>query len=560
MNIIIIGGVIAGIETALQARKNSETASIQIFDRDKDIAHTAYATHYVAGGKVDGIDQLTLKTPDWFKTRHNIDIHTEHEITKIDYENKEVHGVNLVTNEEFVESFDALVFANGSVVTVPPVFRDKEFTNVFTIKNVENARRLIDFIKDNQPKTAIVIGTGYIGLGVSEQLTNAGINVKTVDFLEYPMAQLDHDSSVHIANILESNGVSFHGNEGVVELASHNGELDGVITSQGHKYEADLFIVATGVRPNTELAASIGVEMGVSRAIKVNEKLETNLLGVYAVGDVAEAFHAISKEPFYLPLATTAVKMGRVAGDVMTGGDSEFKGVLGTSAVRLFNQTIASTGWTEETARKHGIEPIVLVTQKPSVLKIMGGQDILIKAVAHPETEKLLGVQIIGPEGVERRIDVFATAMYYGATVSDLANIDLAFTPPISTPTDPVMSTGLALAEAIHKAPLLTPEELNEKIDVQTPFVLIDVRDEEDYEKEHIVSAINMPIDTVRDSLELLHKEDEIIVYCTRGQVAQVAQDILINNGFTNVSNLTGGLTNYKVQYDEKLFKSKTSI
>ena len=555
MKIIIIGGVIAGIEAALQARKNSETASIQIFDRDKDIAHTAFATHYVAGGIVENIDQLTLKTPEWFKQRHNIDVHTGHEITEIDYENKKVHGVKLTTNEEFVESFDALIFANGSVVTVPPVFRDKEFTNVFTIKNVKNARRLLDFIEDNQPKTAIVIGTGYIGLGVSEQLTNAGINVKTVDFLEYPMAQLDHDSSVHIANILESNGVSFHGNEGVVELASHNGELDGVITSQGHEYEADLYIVATGVRPNTELAASIGVEMGVSRAIKVNKRLETNLPGVYAIGDVAEAFHAISKEPFYLPLATTAVKMGRVAGDVITGGNMEFKGVLGTSAVRLFDQTIASTGWTEEAARKRGIDPIVLVTQKPSVLKIMGGQDILIKAIAHPETEKLLGVQLIGPEGVERRIDVFATAMYYGATVSDLANIDLAFTPPISTPTDPVMSTGLALAEAIHKATLLTPEELNEKVDAQTSFVLIDVRDKEAFEKEHIVSAINMPIDTVRDSLDSLNKEDEIIVYCTGGQSATVAQDILINNGFTNVSNLTGGLSNYKVQYDDKLVK-----
>lgn len=554
MKIIIIGGVIAGIEAALQARKNSETASIHIFDRDKDIAHTAYATHYVAGGIVNGIDQLTLKTPESFKERHNIDVHTEHEITEIDYESKKVHGVKLTTNEEFVESFDSLIFANGSVVTVPPVFRDKEFTNVFTIKNVENARKLLDFIEENQPKTAIVIGTGYIGLGVSEQLTNAGIDVKTVDFLEYPMAQLDHDSSVHIADILETNGVSFHGNEGVVELSSHNGELDGVVTSQGHEYEADMFIVATGVRPNTDLAASIGVEMGVSRAIKVNERLETNLPNVYAVGDVAEAFHAITKEPFYLPLATTAVKMGRVAGDVVTGGNMQFKGVLGTSAVRLFGQTIASTGLTEEAARTKGIEPVVLVASKPSVLKIMGGQDILIKAVADSKTEKLLGVQIIGPEGVERRIDVFATAIYYGATVSDLADLDLAFTPPISTPTDPVMFTGLALAEAIKKAPLLTPEELNEKIE-DNALVLIDVREKDGYEKEHIMGAINYPINTIRSSIDALNKTDEIVVYCNIGETSTIAQEILINNGFDNVSSLTGGITNYKTLYEDRLVK-----
>ena len=551
MKIIIIGGVIAGIEAALQARRNSEDVSITIYDRDYDIAHTGFATHYVAGGVVENVDQLVLKTPEWFKDRYNIDIRTGHDVTQIDYEDKKILGTNLTSNEEFEDTFDALVFANGSVVTVPPVFRDKEFTNVFTIKSVQNARRLLDFIEKEQPKTAIVIGTGYIGLGVSEQLTNAGINVKTVDFLEYPMAQLDHDTSVHIADILEDNGVSFHGNEGVVELASHNGELDSVVTSQGHEYEADMFIVATGVRPNTILAESIGVETGPSRAIKVNEKLETNLPGIYAVGDVAEAFHAITKDPFYLPLATTAVKMGRVAGDVITGGDMRFTGVLGTSAVRLFDQTIASTGMTEDAARKAGIEPVVLVTTKPAVLEIMGGKDILIKAVADPETEKLLGVQMIGPEGVERRIDVFATAMQLGAKVSDLANLDLAFTPPISTPTDPVMYTGLLLTEAIKKCPLITPEELNEAIENDRELTIIDVRNKDSYEKDHIEGAINIPVDTLRDSKESLNKSDKIVVYCGSGNSSTVAQEILVNDGFEKVYNLTGGLTNYRTLNEE---------
>lgn len=555
MEIIIIGGVIAGIETALQARKNLEDVKITIYDRDYDIAHTGFATHYVAGGVVDNVEQLTLKTPEWFKSRYNIDIHTGHDITKIDYENKKIMGVNLTSDEEFEATFDALVFANGSVVTVPPVFRDKEFTNVFTIKSVQNARKLLSFVEEKQPKTAIVIGTGYIGLGVSEQLTNAGINVKTVDFLEYPMAQLDHDTSVHIADILEVNGVSFHGNEGVVELASHNGELDSVVTSQGNKYEADMFIVATGVRPNTELAESIGVEMGSSRAIKVDDKLQTNLPDVYAVGDVAEAYHAVTKAPIYLPLATTAVKMGRIAGDVITGGDMRFEGVLGTSAVRLFGQTIASTGMTEDAARRAGIEPEVLVTTKPAVLKIMGGKDILIKAVAEPKTERLLGVQIIGPEGVERRIDVFATAMQFGAKVSDLANIDLAFTPPISTPLDPVMYTGLLLSEAIKKCPLMTPEQLNEMIEDDQELTIIDVRSEESYKKAHIQGAINLPIDSLRNSLNSLNKKNKIVVYCGLGESSLVAQEILVNNGFEKVYNLTGGLSNYRTLNEEKISK-----
>lgn len=553
MKIIIIGGVAAGTSAAVRARRNSEEAEIVIYDRDVDIAHAGFATHYVVGGVVDSIDELTPNTPKWFKDRYNIDVHTGHDITQIDHDQKMIFGEDLKTGEKFEDAYDVLVFANGSSVSLPPVFRDKSFSNMFTIKNVQRGRRLGSFIEKEKPKSAIVVGTGYIGLGVSEQLTNIGIDVTTVDFLEYPMAQLDHDTSVHITGILEENGVTFHGKEGVIELKGEEECLKKVITTEGHEYEADMFVVATGVRPNTQLAESIGVEIGTTGAIKVNDQLQTNLEDVYAVGDVAEAFHVISKEPLYLPLATTASKMGRIAGDVITGGNMRFKGILGTSAVRLFGQTIAATGYTEQAVRNKGIKPVVLTTVKPAVLKFMGGEDLLIKAIAHPDTEELLGVQMIGPEGVERRIDVFATAMTFGAKVSDLFQIDLAFTPPISTPKDPVMYTGMALSNAIQKTPLITPEDLNEIIDGNKDYEIIDVRSNADFNEGHIENAINIPVESIRDQLSTINKDKKIVLYCITGENAYIAQDILLNNGFKDVYNLSGGLENYKTLYANRL-------
>jgi NADPH-dependent 2,4-dienoyl-CoA reductase/sulfur reductase-like enzyme/rhodanese-related sulfurtransferase len=494
------------------------------------------------------MDELVPYTPARLKAEYNIDVHTEHEITEIDHDKKMIYGKNLATNDSFEDDYDVLVFANGTNFGVPPVFRGKEFSNVFQVKNVERGRQLQRFIEENSPKTAVIVGTGYIGLGVSEQLTNTGIKVTTVDFLKYPMAVLDHDISTHIADILEENGVAFYGDEGVVELKENGDRLESVLTSKGNEFAADMFIVATGVRPNTELAQSIGVETGETRAIKVNERMETNISDVYAIGDVAEAYNVITKEPMYLPLATTATKMGRIAGDAITGGDLEFRGILGTSAVRLFGKTIASTGMTELKAREKGIEPIVLTNIKPDKLTFMGGKYLLIKAIADPETEQLLGVQIIGEEGAERRIDVFATAMTLGAKVSDLFHLDLAFTPPISTPKDPVMQVGMALTNAAKDSPLITPEELIQlKRDIGNEIQLIDVRRSEKYDEGHIFGANNIPFAELREKLDTFNKDDKIVIYDNSGDIGYNAQCIFKNNGFTNVKNLSGGFLNYLV-------------
>lgn len=547
MKIVIIGGVAAGTNAAVRARRNSEDVEIAIYDRDVDVAHAGFATHYAVGGRVDSMDDLVPYDTQWFKEVHNIDVFTQHEVTNINHDEKIISGKNLATGEDFTDNYDVLVFANGTVFGTPPVFRDKTFNNVFRVKTVQLGRELQKYIDEEKPKTAVVIGAGYIGLGVSEQLTNAGLKVRTLDFLKYPMAQLDHDMSTYIADILEENGVTFHGNEGAVELKADGDCLEHVITSRGNDFEADMYIVATGVKPNTTLAESIGVELGETRAIKVNDKMQTNIPDVYAVGDVAEAYHAITKKPIYLPLATTASKMGRIAGDVITGGDLRFKGILGTSVVRLFGHTIAGTGMTETLTREYDdFNPIVLTTVQSDYLDFMGGSDMIIKAIAHPETERILGAQIIGKEGVERRIDVIATAMTANMKASELFDLDLAFTPPVSTPKDPVMYTGMALTNAIYHSPLITAEELYEQMNKKDDFILLDIRESDKFNEAHIETAINIPVRELRNRLDELDSDKEIVVYCNSGKLSYTAQRILLNRGFKEVYNLTGGIMSFQ--------------
>lgn len=251
MKIVIIGGVAAGTSAAVRARRNSEEAEIVIYDRDVDVAHAGFATHYAVGGRVDSMDELVPYDAQWFKDIYNIDVKTQHEVVKINHDEKTVIVKDLQTGEEKTDQYDSLVFANGTVFGTPPVFRDKSFSNVFRIKTVQLGRELQKYIDEEKPKSAVVIGAGYIGLGVSEQLTTAGLNVRTLDFLKYPMAQLDHDISTYITDILEENGVTFHGNEGVTDLQANGDCLESVTTSLGNEFKADMYIVATGVRPNT---------------------------------------------------------------------------------------------------------------------------------------------------------------------------------------------------------------------------------------------------------------------------------------------------------------------
>jgi len=545
MKIVIIGGVAAGTSVGAKARRNNEDAEIVIYDRDFDVSYSICAIPYAVSGEVDSIDELTPRDAEWFKKRYNIDVQAGHEVTHIDHESQTIQGKNLATGEDFEDTYDTLVFANGSMFNTPPVFKGQSFSNVFQIKNIESGKAIKQYINENKPKTATIIGAGYIGLEMAEQLKELGLDVTILEFSDYPMPHLDEDMSMRVKDILDDNAIAFYGSEGVTELHGED-TLETVTTSQNNEFSADVFVVATGVKPNTELAESIGVHLGETGAIQINDKLETNQPHVYAVGDVTESYHVITKEPLYRPLATTANKMGRIAGDVITGGDLRFRGILGTSILRLFDQTIAFTGLSEKDIKSRGIEPVILTNIKPAIPKYMGGKEMVIKGLADPNTKELLGVQIIGPEGVDKRIDVFATAMTFNAKVTDLFHLDLAYAPPFSTTKDPVMYTGMALSNAMNKNPLITPEELIERQSNNETLNIIDLRSKKQFEESHVPGAVHIPLKDLREELTTFNKELPTIVYCNSGVSGNAGQNILLQNNFPEVYNISGGNKNYQ--------------
>ncbi|WP_461202505.1 FAD-dependent oxidoreductase [Enterococcus sp. N342-3-1-2] len=546
MKIIIIGSVAAGTSVAAKARRNTEDAEIVLYDKDMDVSYAVCGIPYAVGGEVENFDELTPRNAEWFKKRYDVDIHTSHEITQVDYDKKLVHGINLITKKSFTNNFDVLVLATGSVYNTPEIFVNRHFENVFQVKNISSGKSIKKFVDENEPKKAVVIGAGYIGLEMAEQLQRLGLEVSLLQRSKYPMSHLDWDMSSRIINEMKRKNIAFFPEE-TVRKVNGDGRLKSIETAKGTIFSADIFVLATGVKPNTALAKSMGIKLGITGAIEVNDKLETNFSNVYAVGDVAESFDCITRLPVYRPLASTANKMGRIAGDVITGGNLRHKGILGTGILRFFDLTIAQTGLTEKDALANDIAITTLYNIKPNKPDYMNGKEMVIKAIANKENGKILGAQIIGYDGVDKRIDVLATAISFGATAEDLFHLDLAYAPPFSTTKDPIHYTGMALNNDINNdTPLMTPIELLRRIDSGEKLQIIDTRSKKQFETSKVEGAIHIPLAELRDRYEELDKECVTVTYCNKGVTGNAAQNILLNNGFRQVYNLSGGNKNYQ--------------
>ncbi|MFB8591494.1 FAD-dependent oxidoreductase, partial [Enterococcus casseliflavus] len=526
--------------------RNTEDAEIVLYDKDMDVSYAVCGIPYAVGGEVENFDELTPRNSEWFKKRYNVDIHTSHEITQVDYKKKLVHGINLITKKSFTNNFDVLVFATGSVYNTPEIFVNRHFENVFQVKNISSGKSIKKFVDENEPKKVVVIGAGYIGLEMAEQFQRLGLEVSLLQRSKYPMSHLDWDMSSRIINEMKRKNIAFFPEETVRKI-NGDGSLKSIETAKGTIFSADIFVLATGVKPNTALAKSMGIKLGITGAIEVNDKLETNLPNVYAVGDVAESFDRITRLPIYRPLASTANKMGRIAGDIITGGDLRHKGILGTGILRFFDLTIAQTGLTEKDALANDIAITTLYNIKPNKPDYMKGKEMVIKAIANKENGKILGAQIIGYDGVDKRIDVFATAISFGATAEDLFHLDLAYAPPFSTTKDPIHYTGMALNNDINNdTPLMTPIELLRRIDSGEKLQIIDTRSRKQFETSKIEGAIHIPLAELRDRYEELGKECVTVTYCNKGVTGNAAQNILLKKGFRRVYNLSGGNKNYQ--------------
>lgn len=547
MKIVIIGAVAGGTSAAAKARRNDENAEIKIFDMDYDISYSGCGLPYYIGEEIQDREDLTPRNAEFFKKKYNVDVFRRHEVLNINTEDKALTVKNLDTNDVFTESYDKLVIATGAKSIVPNI-PGAENSNVFYLRNVTQADKIKEYIITHKPKSAVIVGTGFIGLEMTENLKNLGIEITLVERLNQVTPGLDSDMAVHVEKYLKSKDINMVLGDSVVEL---KGEplVNQVVLQSGKVINSDFVIMSIGVKPNVELAKEAGIELGANGSIKVDTKMMTNIKDVYACGDCAESYSVITKKPLYRPLGSTANKMGRIAGDQVSGGNLEFRGILGTGIFKLFDMTVAQTGLTEREALNEGFETVICHNIKPDKPEYYHGKEMVIKAVADKNTGKLLGVQIVGYTGVDKRVDVFVTAITFGAKVEDLFHLDLAYAPPFSTTKDPVMYTGMILDNAINRGrELITPGELNKLIEKGTDITVIDARVNKQYEEAHVDGAINIPHGQIRKKAEELDKEKVVVTYCNKGVTGNAAQNILINQGFKKVYNISGGHKNYKAQ------------
>ena len=543
MRIIVIGAVAAGTSAAAKARRNNEEAEIVIYDKDSFISYSACGMPYYIGGEVESADELTPRDPEFFKSKYNVDVVTSHEVLEIHPDNKSLEVMNLTTGEKFTDKYDKLVIATGARAVVPPIEgTDKE--HVFTLRTINDMNKIKSYIDLNNPRSVIIVGTGFIGLEVCENLKNLGIDVTLVEMQPKVTPGLDPDMAIYVQDELEKNGVKVLTSTSVTQITD-----EGVVLSDKRELKTDFTLLATGVRPNTLLAKEAGVELGITGAIKVDERMRTNVEDIYSCGDCIEQFSVLTGKPIYRPLGSTANKTGRICGDSMTGGDLTFRGILGTGIFKIFDMTVAQTGLSEKEAKEEGVETVVCHNTKPNKPEYMDGKEMLIKGIADKKTGRLIGVQIVGSEGVDKRIDVFVTAITFKAKVEDLFHLDLAYAPPYSTTKDPVMYTGMILDNAINQGrELIMAEDLDQLIESGEKYTLIDARVSRQYEEGHVETAENILHAHLRESLDDLDSDTIAITYCNKGVTGNAAQNILLNRGFKQVYNLSGGHKNFKKQ------------
>lgn len=454
---------------------------------------------------------------------------------------KSVTVQNLDTGETFARPYDKLVIATGARAWVPPIL-GADGPQVFTLRNINDMLRIRGWMQDARPKTAAVIGTGFIGLEMCENLQARGIRVTLVEKLPQVTPGLDADVAAHVQNHLAQKGVSVITGATVAQITE-----SAVALTDGRQIAADMVLLAAGVRPETGLAAAAGVALGVTGAIRVNERMQTNLPDVYACGDCIEHWHAVTGKPVWRPLGSTANKTGRIAGDSLTGGDLTFRGVLGTGIFGVFGLTVAQTGLTEREAREQGMDVVVCHNIKPDKPAYMHGREMIIKAIADRATGRVLGAQIVGFAGVDKRIDVLATAITFGATAGDLFHLDLAYAPPYSTTKDPVAYTGMILENALHRGrPLITAEALDARLAEGEKVQVIDARSAAQYAKSHLETAESIPLESLRAQAGQLDRDAVTVTYCNKGTTGNAAQNLLLGKGFRQVYNLSGGEKQYR--------------
>ncbi len=542
MKVLIIGGVAGGATAAARLRRLDEHAEIVIVERSGYVSYANCGLPYFIGGEITDRGKLTLQTPQSFKNRFNVDVRVRNEALSIDRGAKKVRIRNLETGEEYDESYDKLILSPGARPMVPDV-PGVDGERMFCLRTVEDTFAIDEFIAANDVKSAIIVGAGFIGLEMAENLLQRGLAVKIVQRSMRFQPTLDADMAAILRNHMAASGIEIHMNSPIVEYRHTDAGVEAV-TAEGAVHEAGIVLLAAGVQPDSRLAREAGLELGGKGAIVVDHHMLTSDPDIYAVGDAIQVRNLVTGVDANIPLAGPANKQGRIAADNICGLDSVYKGSQGSAIMKAFDMTAASTGPTSKQLEAAGIDFDSVVIFPPShATYYPGAQNMTVKVMFDKADGRILAAQIVGFDGVDKRIDVLATAIRAGMTAFDLVELELAYAPPYSSAKDPVNMAGFVIENILtgKVKQVHWDDALAEDLD----GVLLDVRTVKEFERGHIDGALHIPVDDLRERMGELDKSQKYTVYCQSALRSYIACRILSQNGF-DCANVSGGYGFYK--------------
>ena len=542
MKHVIIGGVAGGATAAARIRRADESAEIILLEKGKYISYANCGLPYYIGGVISDRDNLFVQTPEGFGKRFNIDVRVENEVTNIDTSAKRV-TITKADGTSYTESYDKLLLSPGSNPVIPPL-KGVDFEGIFTLRNVTDTDRIKSYLNTHKVQDAVVVGGGFIGLEMAENLQHAGAKVSVVEMVDQVMAPVDFSIASHVHRHLMDKGVDLWLNTSVSHFEKTDGRLRVCFTDGGH-IMADMVLLSVGVRPNTELAVKAGIELG-ERGIKVDKYLQTSVADVYAVGDAIEFVHPLTGKPWLNYLANPANRQGRIVADNMVfGNHTEYEGAIGTSIAKVFDITVGATGLPAKRLQQLGIVFEQSTTSSAAHASYYPGAfQLTTKLTFDPQSGKLYGAQCVGNDGVDKRIDQVALLIKNGGTIYDLIKLEHAYAPPFSSAKDPIAIAGYTAANIINGSmPVIHWRELKD-MDL-SGTTLIDVRTKDEYDLGTIRNAINIPVDELRDRIHEIPADKPVILFCAIGLRGYIALKILTGHNFKNVRNLSGGYKTY---------------
>lgn len=545
MNYLIIGGVAGGATVAARLRRMDEKANIILFERGKYVSYANCGLPYYIGDTINNREKLFVQTAKGFTDRFRIDIRTEQEVTAIRPDKKEVEIKNLSTGETYTETYDKLVLSPGAEPLRPGI-EGIGSKKIFTLRNVPDTDTIKNYVNTENPKRAIVVGGGFIGLEMAENLHDLGIQVDVVEMANQVMAPLDFSMAAIVHRQLTDKGVGLHLEDGVSRFEEKDGGVT-VHLRSGKQIATDMVLLSIGVRPETKLAKNAGLAIGERGGIAVNDYMQTSDADIYALGDAVEVRHLVTGQPALIPLAGPANKQGRIVADnIVFGNKEKYPGSIGTSIAKVFDLTVAAAGANAKLLQRNNIPYISSYTHGASHAGYYpGAVPLSIKILFAPENGKLLGAQIVGFNGVDKRIEMLAQVIQRGGTVHDLAELEHAYAPPYSSAKDPVNMAGFVAENILNKKSRII--QWRELAELPADTIRIDVRTHDEYKLGTIPGFINIPVDELREHLDELPKEKPIVVTCAVGLRGYLAYRILVQNGFKHVRNLSGGYKTWSV-------------